>query len=130
MTSVWVESVVFGRLFTFSPHTRVSQLRPIDDRPVSVASPVNYPAYLCQHSTLLVSMILIYEKSSCLFVFKLQSKNAYIIKVKLQKVLDENLENKTLIAYLRTITVLAKDLRLQMDGIAVNGPGLFLKITF
>ena len=66
--------------------------------------------YLCQHSTLLVSMILIYEKSSCLFVFKLQSKNAYIIKVKLQKVLDENLENKTLIAYLRTITVLAKDL--------------------
>ena len=75
-------------------------------------------------------MILIYEKSSCLFVFKLQSKNAYIIKVKLQKVLDENLENKTLIAYLRTITVLAKDLCLQMDGIAVNGPGLFLKITF
>ena len=45
-----------------------------------------------------------------MFVFKLQSKNAYIIKVKLQKVLDKNLENKTLIAYLRTITVLAKDL--------------------
>ena len=68
-------------------------------------------------------MILIYEKSSCLFVFKLQSKNAYIIKVKLQKVLDKNLENKTLIAYLRIITVLvAKDLWLQMDGIAINGP--------
>ena len=52
-------------------------------------------------------MILIYEKSFFLFVFKLQSKIAYIIKVKLQKVLDENLENKTLITYLRTNTVLA-----------------------
>ena len=47
-------------------------------------------------------MILIYEKSFFLFVFKLQSKIAYIIKVKLQKVLDENLENKTLITYLLT----------------------------
>ena len=35
------EGVVFGRLFTFSPPTRASQLRPIDDRPVSVASPLN-----------------------------------------------------------------------------------------
>ena len=41
MPSEPVEGVVFGRLFTFSPPTRASQLRPIDDRPVSVASPLN-----------------------------------------------------------------------------------------
>ena len=46
MTPVWVEGVVFGRLFTFSPPTRVSQLRPIDNRLVSVASPLDYVALI------------------------------------------------------------------------------------
>jgi hypothetical protein len=41
MPSKPVEGFVFGRLFTFLPPNRASQLRPIDNRPVSVASPLN-----------------------------------------------------------------------------------------
>ena len=44
MLSEPVEDVVFGRLFTFLPPTRVSQLRPIDDRPKPRPSSLNYPA--------------------------------------------------------------------------------------
>ena len=41
MASVWVKGVIFGHLFTFLPSTRVSQLQPIEDSPVSAASPIN-----------------------------------------------------------------------------------------
>ena len=37
-----VEGVFFVRLFTFSPHTRASQLWPINDRPEQMPSPLNY----------------------------------------------------------------------------------------
>ena len=43
-----VVGVIFGRLFTFSPPTRASQLSEqtaIDDRPKPMPSPLNYPAY-------------------------------------------------------------------------------------
>ena len=42
-----VEGVVFGRLFTFLPPTRGSQLleqTAIDNRPKPMSSPLNYPA--------------------------------------------------------------------------------------
>ena len=42
-----VEGIVFGRLFTFSPPTRASQLleqMAIDGRPKPMPSPLNYPA--------------------------------------------------------------------------------------
>ena len=45
MMSVWVEGVVFGCLFTFSPPTRASQLWPIDDKPKLMASLANNSAY-------------------------------------------------------------------------------------
>ena len=44
-----VEGVVFGRLFTFLPPKRVSQLSEqmaIDDRPKPMSSPINNPVYL------------------------------------------------------------------------------------
>ena len=44
MTLVLIEVVVFGHLLIFSTSTRASQIQPIDDRLVSMASPINYPA--------------------------------------------------------------------------------------
>ena len=43
-----VEGAVFSRLFTFSPPKRASQFSDqtaIDDRPGTMPSPLNYPAY-------------------------------------------------------------------------------------
>ena len=40
-----VVGVVFGRLFTFLPPTSASQLRPIDNKPKPMSSPLDYPAY-------------------------------------------------------------------------------------